>query len=72
VECVGCNVIEIAHSSGASATQTTYVPTLRTEWRVGHFTMEAEGGAEFGSRDFGQTTEDTTRYYFSLGYRYDF
>jgi hypothetical protein len=54
------------------STQTTYVPTLRTELRVKRFTMELEGGAEIGSRDFGQTTEDTTRYYFSLGYRYDF
>ncbi|HEX7374526.1 MAG TPA: tetratricopeptide repeat protein [Steroidobacteraceae bacterium] len=54
------------------STQTTYVPTVRTELRVKRFTMELEGGAEIGSRDFGQTTEDTTRYYFSLGYRYDF
>jgi hypothetical protein len=54
------------------STQTTYVPTLRTELRVKRFTMELEGGAEIGSRDLGQTTEDTTRYYFSLGYRYDF
>ena len=54
------------------STQTTYVPTLRTELRVKRFTMELEGGAEIGSRDMGQTTEDTTRYYFSLGYRYDF
>ena len=54
------------------STQTTYVPTLRTELRVQRFTMELEGGAEIGSRDLGQTTEDTTRYYFSLGYRYDF
>jgi len=54
------------------STQTTYVPTLRTELRVRRFTMEFEGGAEIGTRDFGQSTEDTTRYYFSLGYRYDF
>jgi len=54
------------------STQTVYLPTLRTELRVRRFTMELEGGAEIGSRDFGQSTEDTTRYYFSLGYRYDF
>jgi len=55
-----------------NSTQLIYMPTLRTELRVKHFTMELEGGAEIGSRDLGQTTEDTTRYYFSLGYRYDF
>ena len=55
-----------------SSTQMTYIPTLRTELRIKRFTMELEGGAEIGSRDLGQTSEDTTRYYFSLGYRYDF
>jgi hypothetical protein len=54
------------------STQLIYTPTLRTELRVKRFTMELEGGAEIGSRDLGQTTEDTTRYYFSLGHRYDF
>ncbi len=55
-----------------NSTQLTYTPTLRTELRVKRFTMELEGGAEIGKRDLGQTSEDTTRYYFSLGYRYDF
>ena len=55
-----------------NSTQLIYMPTLRTELRVRRFTMELEGGAEIGSRDLGQTSEDTTRYYFSLGYRYDF
>jgi hypothetical protein len=58
--------------SADNSTQLTYMPTLRTELRVRRFTMELEGGAEIGSRDLGQTTQDTTRYYFSLGYRYDF
>jgi hypothetical protein len=58
--------------SADNSTQLTYLPTLRTELRVKRFTMELEGGAEIGSRDLGQTTQDTTRYYFSLGYRYDF
>jgi len=55
-----------------NSTQLIYMPTLRTELRVKRLTMELEGGAEIGSRDLGQTTENTTRYYFSLGYRYDF
>lgn len=54
------------------SSQTVYLPTLRTEWRWKKFTAEFEGGAEFGSRDLGQTQQDTTRYYLSLGYRYDF
>ena len=55
-----------------NSSQTVYLPTLRTEWRWKKFTAEFEGGAEFGSRDLGSTSQDTTRYYLSLGYRYDF
>jgi hypothetical protein len=50
----------------------TYTPALRAEMRHKRFTAEFEGGAEFGSRDLGGATEDSSRYYFSLGYRYDF
>jgi hypothetical protein len=34
--------------------------------------LEFEGGAEFGSRSLDDATEDTTRFYVSLGYRYAF
>ena len=54
------------------STQLIYTPTLRTELEGETLHDGLEGGAEIGSRDLGQTTEDTTRYYFSLGYRYDF
>jgi hypothetical protein len=52
--------------------QLVYTPSLRTELRIRRLTMELEGGAEIGSRDLAQSSEDTSRYYVSLGYRYDF
>ena len=52
--------------------QLLYAPGLRTELRGRHMALEFEGGAEFGSRSFDTATEDTTHYYLSLGYRYDF
>ena len=54
------------------STSTTYAPSLRAELRARRLTLELEGGAELGSRDFGTSTEDSSRYYFSMGYRYDF
>jgi hypothetical protein len=58
------------HADGSE--QLLYAPGLRTELRGKHMSLEFEGGAEFGSRSLGDATEDTTRYYLSLGYRYDF
>jgi hypothetical protein len=58
------------HTDGS--TQWLYAPGLRTEVRWEHFSLEFEGGAEFGQRTLQTASEDTTRYYFSLGYRYDF
>ena len=52
--------------------QMLYAPGLRTELRWEHLSLEFEGGAEFGQRSLGDASEDTTRYYLSLGYRYDF
>ena len=54
------------------STSFTYSPALRAEMRGKHLTFEMEGGAEIGSRDVGTSSEDASRYYFSLGYRYDF
>ncbi len=54
------------------STQMLYSPGLRTEFRLAHFSLEFEGGAEFGERSFGGPSENSTRYYLSLGYRYDF
>ncbi|MGB7739525.1 MAG: hypothetical protein WBM03_10450, partial [Steroidobacteraceae bacterium] len=55
-----------------NSTSLVYSPALRAEMRGKHLTFEVEGGAEIGSRDMGTISEDTSRYYFSLGYRYDF
>ena len=54
------------------STSFTYSPALRAEMRGKHLTFEMEGGAEIGSRDVGTSSQDASRYYFSLGYRYDF
>jgi len=52
--------------------QLIYSPSLRTELRGRHMTMEFEGGAEVGSRNLPSSSMNTSRYYLSLGYRYDF
>lgn len=57
------------HADGS--TQLLYAPGLRTEWRWRRLSLDFEGGAEIGQRSGGIANEDTTRYYFSLGYRYD-
>ncbi len=54
------------------STSFMYSPALRAEMRGKHLTFEVEGGAEISSRDVGTDSEDASRYYFSLGYRYDF
>ncbi len=58
------------HTDGSQ--QLLYAGGLRTEVRWQHLSVEFEGGAEFGQRTLGEASEDTTRYFFSLGYRYDF
>jgi hypothetical protein len=54
------------------STTMTWSPTVRAELRGKRLTLELEGGAEIGSRDFASQTEDSARHFFSLGYRYDF
>jgi hypothetical protein len=58
------------HADGS--TQLLYSPGLRAEMRWQRVWIEFEGGAELGQRSLGDTNTDTTRYYISLGYRYDF
>ena len=57
------------HADGSQ--QWLYAPALRTELRRQRLSLEFEGGAEFAQRTLGDASEDTTRYYLSLGYRYD-
>lgn len=52
--------------------QLLFAPGLRTELRGKHMSLEFEGGAEFATRSLDASEEHTTRYYLSLGYRYDF
>jgi hypothetical protein len=58
------------HTDGS--TQLTYTPTLRLDLVRIRMLFECEFGAELGSRKLEQSREDTTRYYFSLGYRLNF
>ncbi len=57
------------HEDGS--TQLLYAPGLRAEMRWRQLWLDIEGGAEIGQRTLGSSSADTTRYYFSLGYRYD-
>ena len=57
------------HADGSQ--QTLYSPGLRTELHWQRLWIDFEGGAEIGQRTLGDSSADTTRYYFSLGYRYD-
>jgi hypothetical protein len=56
---------------GDGSTQLLYAPGLRAEMRWQRLWLDLEGGAEIGQRSLADSSADTTRYYFSLGYRYD-
>jgi hypothetical protein len=58
------------HNDGS--TQLLYAPGLMAQLRWQRLWLEFEGGAEIGKRTLGSSSADTTRYYFSLGYRYEF
>lgn len=58
------------HSDGSQ--QQLWSPALRAEMRWGRMWIEFEGGAELGQRDFSSSSTDTSRYFFTAGYRYDF
>jgi hypothetical protein len=58
------------HTDGSE--QLLYAPGLRVDLRWQRMSLEFEGGAEFAARQIGNAAQDTTRYYLSLGYRYDF
>jgi hypothetical protein len=58
--------------SSDGSKQWLYVPTVRLELQRTRTMFELEVGAEIGRRDFGSFEENTTRYYFSLGYRMNF
>ena len=49
-----------------------YAPTMRLDLQRARALFECELGAERGRRALDQSQENTTRYYFSLGYRLNF
>ncbi len=58
------------HDDGSR--QLLYAPTLRLDLQRTRTLFECEVGAEIGRRALGQSQENSTRYYFSLGYRLNF
>ncbi len=58
------------HDDGSK--QMIYAPTLRLDLQEARALFECELGTEIGHRTLDQSKEDTTRYYFSLGYRVNF
>jgi tetratricopeptide (TPR) repeat protein len=58
------------HDDGSR--QMLYAPTLRLDLQRTRMLFECELGAEIGRRALAQSQENTTRYYFSLGYRLNF
>lgn len=57
---------------GDDSRQWLYVPGLRLELQQARFLLDLESGAELGRRQLANGREDSTRYYFSLGYRMNF
>jgi hypothetical protein len=58
------------HTDGSK--QMLYVPTLRLDLVRTRMMFECELGAELGRRSLDESEENTTRTYFSLGYRLNF
>jgi hypothetical protein len=58
------------HDDGSK--QMLYVPALRIDLQQARTLFECELGAEIGRRTLAESEENTTRYYFSLGYRVNF
>ena len=54
------------------STRTVYLPSLRLDYLDRNMFFMFEGGYEFGTRDLPQETQDTTRYYLSAEWRWNF
>ena len=54
------------------STRTVYLPSLRLDYLGRNMFFMFEGGYEFGTRDLPQETQDTTRYYLSAEWRWNF
>jgi hypothetical protein len=60
----------VQHDDGTR--QFLYIPTLRLELQRPHALFECEAGSELGRSKLATARENSTRYYFSLGYRLNF
>jgi hypothetical protein len=64
--------VDQRHMHADGSTQMLYAPTLRLDLLRTRSLFELELGSEIGRRSLDQSRENTTRYYFSLGYRLNF
>ena len=64
--------VDQRHLHDDGSTQMLYVPTVRLDLQRSRMLLECEVGAEMGRRTLGEASENTTRFYFSLGYRLSF
>ncbi|MEZ5500647.1 MAG: hypothetical protein R3E77_14640 [Steroidobacteraceae bacterium] len=55
-----------------AADEILYVPALRLDYQRGPSWFEFEAGAELGQRDIPADKEKSRRYYFGIGYRFNF
>jgi hypothetical protein len=64
--------IDRRQQEGENSREWRYAPGLRWELTGARYTIDLEGGAELGRRRFDGGHEDSSRFYFSLGYRMSF
>jgi tetratricopeptide (TPR) repeat protein len=65
--------LDYRENDNDDSTQTTVLPSIRTDyrWRK-RYRFEFEAGKEWSERDLTDRTEDSSSYFFNLGYRVDF
>jgi len=65
--------LDYRNNSNNDSTQWTAAPSLRIDYRWHkHYRLEAEAGGELSTQDLSTTTQNSSSYFFSLGYRADF
>jgi hypothetical protein len=65
--------VDYRDNSNTGSTQWIGTPSLRIDYRWRRrYHFEVEGGYEWSTEDLPNDTQDSTSYFFSLGYRADF
>ena len=65
--------VDYRDNSNNDSTQWIAAPSLRIDYRWRRrYRFEAEGGGEWSTQDLPNDTQDSSSYFFSLGYRADF